>query len=198
MPDPTFVFAHGAGAGSTHPGMVGWTERLSSLGPVHPFDYPYMAAGRRAPDRLPKLLARHAEALEEARAAHPDRAVVLAGKSMGSRVGCHLALEHDVAGVICFGYPLVGQKGQVRDEVLLQLRRPILFVQGDRDRLCPLDVLQEVRGRMQAEAHLHVVPGGDHSLRLRKRDLSALGLTQHGADGLIEPAIREFVERVTG
>lgn len=198
MPDPSFVFAHGAGAGSTHPWMQGWSERLGQLGPVQPFDYPYMAAGRRAPDRLPKLLARHAEVLAEVRARHPDRPILLAGKSMGSRVGCHLALEEEVAGVICFGYPLVGQKGQVRDEVLLALRRPILFVQGSRDRLCPLDVLADVRGRMQAETHLHVVEGGDHSLKLRKMDLSALGLTQHGADGLIEPSIRAFVERVAG
>jgi hypothetical protein len=198
MSAPVFVFAHGAGGGTAHPWMQGWVTRLSEVGSVRSFDYPYMEAGRKAPDRLPKLLARHAEVLAEVRAAHPDSPVFLAGKSMGSRVGCHLAVEEAVAGVICFGYPLVGQKGQVRDEVLLQLRLPVLFIQGTRDRLCPLDVLAEVRPRMQAETRLHVVHGGDHSLKLRKMDLSALGLTQHGADGLIEPAVREFVERLSG
>ena len=198
MPDPVFVFAHGAGAGAAHPWMQGWTTRLEGLGPVRAFDYPYVAAGRKAPDRLPKLLARHGEVLAEVRAEHPDRPIFLAGKSMGSRVGCHLAVEQDVAGVICFGYPLVGGKGQVRDEVLLQLRRPVLFIQGTRDRLCPLEVLAEVRPRMQTETHLHVVEGGDHSLKLRKVDLSTLGLTQHGADGLIEPSIRAFVDRLSG
>ena len=179
--------------------MEGWAERLEAFGHVRRFDYPYMEAGRRAPDRLPKLLVRHREVLAAARLEWGERApVVLAGKSMGSRVGCHLALEEPVAGVICFGYPLVGMKGQVRDEVLLGLRRPILFVQGTRDRLCPLDTLAEVRARMEAPSELHRVEGGDHSLKLRKRDLAALGLTQYGADGLIVPSVQAFFARVTG
>ena len=86
---------------------------------------------------------------------------------MGGRVGCHVALEEKVAGVICLGYPLQsGATGAMRDEVLLALRTPILFVQGSRDALCPLDKLAAVRARMTAPSTLLVVEGGNHSLEV--------------------------------
>ena len=91
----------------------------------------------------------------------------LIGKSMGGRVGCHLALEEQVAGVICLGYPLQsGATGAMRDEVLVALRTPILFVQGSRDSFCPLDQLAAVRARMTAPSTLLVVEGGNHSLEV--------------------------------
>ncbi|HVV51514.1 MAG TPA: alpha/beta family hydrolase, partial [Polyangia bacterium] len=81
---PTFLFAPGAGAPSTSAWMTAWRDRLRTLGEVVSFDYPYMRAGRRMPDRLPALIAAHREALAaaRARAAGP---VFLAGKSMGGR-----------------------------------------------------------------------------------------------------------------
>ena len=68
-------------------------------------------------DRLPKLIEAHREALAEARI--EGEPVFLVGKSMGSRVGCHLSLEEDVDGLICFGYPLqsIGKNPKLRDEV---------------------------------------------------------------------------------
>ena len=89
--------------------MQAWAGHLRSLGRVVPFAYPYMAAGRRAPDRLPKLIDAHRAALRESCRAGED--VVLVGKSMGSRVGCHVSLVDSVRAVVCFGYPLVTPKG---------------------------------------------------------------------------------------
>ncbi len=196
MTRPLIVFAHGAGLPSSHPWMQGWAERLAVLGDVRTFDYDYMARGKRAPDRMPKLLVRHRRALDEARAEVPDAPTILAGKSMGSRVGCHLTLEEGVArigGLICFGYPLVGVNGKRRDEVLRALRTPILFLQGTRDRLCPLDVLAEVRPQMTARSELHVVDGGDHSLRVGKRALAKAGRTQADVDDDIAAAVAAFI-----
>jgi len=195
----SIVFAHGAGAPSGHPWMQGWKARLATAGAVHTFDYDYMVraaeAGRRKPpDRLPKLLVRHRRAVDEALAADAGP-LVLAGKSMGSRVGCHLAAEEErVAAVICFGYPLVSISGKLRDEALLALRCPTLLVQGDRDRLCPLDALEPVVARMQAPVTLHVVAGGDHSLALRKRDLKAAGRTQDDVDEQTARAVLRWLE----
>ncbi len=193
---PLILFAHGAGLPSSHPWMRGWADRLSRAGSVVAFDYDYMAAGKRPPDRMPKLLARHRRALDEARAKHPGAPVVLAGKSMGSRVGCHLSLHDDVdvAGVVCFGYPLVGVNGKRRDEVLRSMTAPILFLQGTRDRLCPLDVLAEVRSGMTNRNDLYVVESGDHSLHARKRDLKAEGRTQDDVDEAISGAVNDFVK----
>ena len=65
---------------------------LEPFGPVQGFDYPYMLAGRKRPDALPQLIAAHRAALESM-AGETGKGVVLAGKSMGGRVGCHLALQ---------------------------------------------------------------------------------------------------------
>lgn len=192
---PLLLFAPGAGAPSTSAWMGAWARRLASVGDVVRFDYPYMKAGRKSPDRLPALVAAHRAALAEARAEHGGAAVptVLVGKSMGGRVGCHVALEEPVAGLVCLGYPLVGQRGDVRSEVLLALRAPVLFVQGTKDTLCPLERLEEVRGRMTAPSMLHVVEGGDHSLEVGVRALAARGERQEDVDRRVLEAVAAFV-----
>jgi uncharacterized protein len=196
MPDPglAFLLAHGAGAPSSHPRMRTFARLLESFGPVEPFDYPYALEGRRRPDPLPKLIAAHRAALAALRAKH-DAPIVLAGKSMGGRVGCHVALVDPVAAVICLGYPLcgAGDRSRLRDQVLLELGTPILFVQGTRDPLCPLELLEGVRKRMRASSTLYVVDGGDHSLLAAKATLQALGSTQEKADEGVRTAIARFL-----
>jgi predicted alpha/beta-hydrolase family hydrolase len=192
---PLLLFAPGAGAPSSHPWMQRWREHLASLGRVQTFDYDYMRSGRRRPDLLPQLIAAHRQALAEAR--QSGEPVFLIGKSMGGRIGCHVALEEKVDGVICFGYPLCGggDPAKLRDKVLLDLVTPVLFVQGTRDSLCPLPMLEAVRARMKAPNLLHIVEGGDHSLLLPKRQLASSGETQEGVDARITGAIRGFIER---
>ncbi len=172
--------------------MSAWAERLGTFGNVVSFDYPYMRAGRRSPDRLPVLVDAHREALAAARARRRGP-IVLAGKSMGSRVGCHLALEEAVDALVCLGYPLRGVRGELRSEVLLALRTPILFVQGTRDPLCPLDALEDVRRRMQAPSMLYRVEGANHSLELGTQALRAAGDTQADVDTRTLRAIVAFL-----
>src|SRR5436309_4030084 len=119
-PAYSFLLAPGAGAASSHPRMQDFARLLAPLGSVDAFDYPYMLAGRKRPDPLPQLIAAHRAALTKIASARGDR-VILAGKSMGGRVGCHLALEQEVAALICFGYPLcgAGDRAKLRDEVLI-------------------------------------------------------------------------------
>lgn len=174
--------------------MVAWRDRLSTRGDVRAFDYPYMRAGRKTPDRLPALVEAHRTALAEARR-EASGPVYLIGKSMGGRIGCHLALEEEVAGVICLGYPLQsGSTGALRDQVLLALKRPILLVQGTRDPLCPLDRLASVRARMTAPSTLLVVEGGNHSLEISAKQRKATGETQSIVDARVLAAIGAFAE----
>src|SRR5438477_2359811 len=193
-----FLFAPGAGAPSSHPWMQNWKKRLSEIGHVETFDYDYMCEGRKRPDPLPKLIAVHREALIKAREKHRSARTFLIGKSMGGRVGCHVSLEGKVDGLICLGYPLcaMGDRTKLRDEVLRALSAPILFVQGTRDSLCPLDLMQRVRGEMKAPNSLHMVEGGDHSLRVPKRQLQATGETQPNIDQRILSAIVGFVDQL--
>jgi len=192
MERPLFLFAPGAGAPSSHPWMQRWKERLSTIGDVEALDYDYMREGRRRPDPLPELIAAHRQALVTARR---ERFVILIGKSMGGRIGCHVALEENVAGVVCLGYPLCGggDQSKLRDKVLRALTTPILFVQGTRDSLCPLDLLERVRAEIAGPTFLHVVEGGGHSLLVLKRQLAAKGETQEQVDGRILEAITKFV-----
>ena len=190
------VLAPGAGAPSSSPWMKRLAARLSAFGAIEAFDYPYQLAGRRAPDRREVLVKAHLEALERARAAHPGRRTVLVGKSMGSRMGCHVAvaLDDKPAALVCLGYPLAG-RGPEREGVLLELTTPILFVQGTRDALCPLEALERVRQRMSAPNDLFVVEDGDHSLHPRKRGLAARGQTDATVEADIDRAIAAFLDR---
>jgi predicted alpha/beta-hydrolase family hydrolase len=175
--------------------MQRFAKRLAALGRVVPFDYPYKLEGRKAPDRQPRLIEAHRAALAKA-IERPHGPIVLAGKSMGSRIGCHVSLdEPGVQALVCFGYPLRGGSGALRDEVLLALRAPILFVQGSKDSLCPIDLLQGVRTKMHAESELYVVDGGNHSLELSQKALRAQGTTAEDVEQRIIDRVRSFLER---
>ena len=172
--------------------MQRWKTRLGEIGEVETFDYDYMREGRKRPDKLAQLIAAHRAALAEVRE-KSSGPIFLIGKSMGGRIGCHVALEEKVKGVVCLGYPLcaMGDCTKLRDAVLLALRTPVLFIQGTRDALCPLDLLENVRAKMTAPTALHLVAGGDHSLLVRKKDLG--GKTQENIDLGITEAVRDFV-----
>ncbi len=146
--------------------MQNWKRRLSEIGDVETLDYAYMCEGRKRPDPLPKLIAAHREALSDARKR--------------------------------LGYPLcaMGDRTKLRDEVLRALNTPILFVQGTRDALCPLDLLEGVRAEMKTQNVLHVVDGGDHSLRVPKRQLQAMGKPQEDIDQRILEAVAGFVDQL--
>lgn len=192
---PLLLFAPGAGAPSSHPWMQSWKKILSEIGEVETFDYDYMREGRKRPDPLPQLIAAHREALNRARERYRPERTILVGKSMGGRIGCHVSLEEKLDGLICLGYPLcaMGDRAKLRDQVLRALTTPILFIQGSRDSLCPLDLLERVRAEMKAPNFLHVVESGDHSLRVSKRQLQGSNQTQEDVDQRVFQSIAEFI-----
>lgn len=178
--------------------MQQWQRRLQRVGEVATFDYPYMQEGKRRPDPLPRLISAHRAALADFQKKRPGE-MFLVGKSMGGRIGCHVALEEKVTGVICFGYPLcaAGDRGKLRDKVLRELAVPILFIQGTRDALCPLDLLAGVRRDMTAPSLLEVVEGGDHSLLVTKTLLREREETQEEVDERILGAVKKFMSSLT-
>jgi uncharacterized protein len=193
----TFLLAPGAGAPCSSSWMLRWARLLGAIGPVRAFDYSYMAERRKRPDPLPRLIAAHRSALKRLRDSSRGP-VVLIGKSMGSRVGCHVALEEEVPALVCLGYPLCagGDPAKLRDQVLREIRTPVLFVQGTRDPFCPLPLLDTVRAEMSAVNEVLVVNGGDHSLLLTKNQLRASNQTQEEVDQYILERIRSFVARL--
>jgi len=175
-PEPlaTLILAHGAGAPQTHPFMVAAATALAQRGlAVVTFNFPYMDARRRLPDRAPVLERTWLDVL--AHVASRDglpRAVFIGGKSMGGRMASHVAVEDrqgDLAvtprGLVFLGYPLhpPGKPQQRRDAHLPGLVGPALFVQGSRDAFGTPDELSSVIAALGERATLHVVEGGDHS-----------------------------------
>ena len=165
------LLAHGAGVGQDHPWMATMRGLLARQGyPTMTFNYAYSEAGRRAPDRAPKLLAVHAAAAD--RLATYVSSVVLAGKSMGGRVASHLAGDEDwpAEALVYLGYPLVPfGKGEPRPvDHLDRIGVPQLFVSGAKDRLGPRELIAPLADSLRA-ADLIVVEDGDHSLRVPKR-----------------------------
>jgi uncharacterized protein len=153
---------------------------------------------RHEPDPLKALVQAHRDAIEDAR--KDGEKVVLIGKSMGSRVSCHVSLEDGVKidGIVCLGYPLQAQGRRVRgtrDEVLRELKAPVMFVQGTRDRMCPIRSLDAIRQDIDVPNYIHVVEGGDHSLIVRKTQLDELGKKQEDLDRAAVDAIKAFLDK---
>ena len=168
------AIAHGAGAGMHHPFMTGAAEGLAAGGvSALRFNFPYMDARRRAPDRPPVLQTTWHAAIQQA--VPPDRGMplVAGGKSMGGRIASMLAAAQgeDFAGaaLVFFGYPLhpPGNSDRLRDAHLPGIRVPMLFIQGTRDPLARFDLVEAVVKRLEPLARLHVVADGDHSFRVR-------------------------------
>ena len=178
--DTVVILAPGAGAGSGHPFMETVAGGLAAASlRVCRFDFPYMRAGRRAPDQQPVLEAAYRDAVDEVRAIAAPRKLVLGGKSMGGRIASHVVAGGAPAdGLVFLGYPLhpPGRPERLRAAHLEDIATPMLFVEGTRDPFCPLDTLESVRTSLQAPTEVAVIEDGDHSFKVRKasgRDTAA-------------------------
>ena len=186
--DVVLVLAHGAGSGMRTPFMTGFAEAAGRLGVATlRFEFPYMRAGRRAPDRAPVLVEAWREAYAEATAGARGRPVLAGGKSMGGRMASMAAAEGmPAAGLVFLGYPLhpPGRPDRIRDAHLGDVSCPMLFLQGSRDAFARPDLLAAVVARLGARATYVEIPGGDHSFRVPggPRDGAAIGAS------LAEPA----------
>jgi uncharacterized protein len=165
------VLAHGAGAGMRSDFMEFQAEALAAAGlTCLRFEFPYMQAGRKAPDKAAVLEETWTAVAAEARARAGDRPVVLGGKSMGGRIASQAVAAGATADGLAFhGYPLhpPGRPDRIRKAHLPDVRVPMLFVEGTRDPFCPLDTLREVVAETGIDATVAVIDGGDHSFKVR-------------------------------
>jgi len=188
--DAVLVLAHGAGSGMRAPFMEGFAEEIGRLGiATLRFEFPYMQAGRRAPDRPPVLLDAWRGAFAEGGSRAAGRRVFAGGKSMGGRIASMAAAEGmPAAGLVFLGYPLhpPGRPEKIRDAHLPDVPVPMLFLQGSRDAFARPDLLAGVLARLGPRAEHVEITGGDHSFRVPggPRDARVIGAS------LAEPAAR--------
>lgn len=178
-----YLFAHGAGAGMRHPFMARTADELAARGvAVLRWELPYMAAGKKRPDRA-DVAEDAVRAMWTAIRASPDpelRALAhlpmfAGGKSFGGRMTSRahawtLGGLPGLRGLAFAGFPLYGA-GQPpstqRADHLARTTLPLLFVQGSRDELADLATLRPVIERLGPRAELHVVEGADHGFANR-------------------------------
>jgi predicted alpha/beta-hydrolase family hydrolase len=178
----TIVVAHGAGAGMDHPFLVGFTSACveESLATLR-FNFPYLEAGRRAPDPEATLRDAWRAAFDAASARAEGAPVWASGKSLGGRIASMCAADGDIApaGLVFLGYPLhpPGKPERIRDEHLYRIEVPMLFLQGTSDPFASPALLQRVVDRLGERATLLPFEGAGHSFEVRgaKRDPRATG-----------------------
>lgn len=193
-----YVLAHGAGAGMEHPFMEEIARRLAVRGVASlRYQFPYMEAGRKRPDRQPRLEATVRAAVAAAADAASGLALIAGGKSMGGRMTSNAQAARPLPGVrgIAFlGFPLhqPRQRDTGRSAHLDAVTLPMLFVQGTRDRLADLDQIEPVVRRLGDRATLHVVDGGDHSFNVLKRS----GRDREEVMAEVADAVAEWGDRI--
>ena len=174
-PGACFAFAHGAGAGMTHPFMeavaAGLAKReISTLR----YQFPYMDKGRKRPDPPAVAHATVRAAVEEAARACAGLPLIAGGKSFGGRMTSQAQAKGALGGVVglaFFGFPLhpAGKPSDERARHLADVHIPMLFLQGTRDTLAEPDLLKPIVDGLLPRATLHLVEGADHSFRVPVR-----------------------------
>ena len=170
-----FVFAHGAGAGMSHPSMEAVSAGLGERGVATlRYQFPYMEKGSKRPD--PPAIAQAAvrAAVAEAGRRCAGLLLVAGGKSFGGRMTSQAQAIEPLAGVrgLAFlGFPLhpAGKSSSDRAKHLAEVKIPMLFVQGTRDSLAELKLLEPVVKSLGPSATLHRVEAADHSFHVPAR-----------------------------
>ena len=166
------ALAHGAGAGMRHIFMEQLAGDLAEAGVATlRYQFPYMEQRRKAPDK-PAVLTLTVQAAARAAAA-PGLPLFAGGKSMGGRMTSQAAaagLLPEIRGIVFYGFPLhpPKQPGTKRADHLTQVEAPMLFLQGTRDPLAPLESIRAVCKKLARRATLLVIEGADHSFHVPK------------------------------
>jgi uncharacterized protein len=170
-----FVFAHGAAAGMAHPFMETVAQGLSERGVATlRYQFPYMEKGSKRPDPPAVAHAAVRAAVAEASRSCAGLRLIAGGKSFGGRMTSQtqaIAPLPGVDGLAFFGFPLhpAGKPSSDRARHLGDIRVPMLFLQGTRDNLAELSLLEPVVKSLGPSASLHPVEGADHSFHVPAR-----------------------------
>jgi len=193
--DRAVLLAHGAGADMHAATLTSVADALAGARiPSLRFNFPYRAAGRRAPDRPPVLEAAARDAAAElARRARvtADR-IVYGGRSMGGRIGSMVAAQDGALGLALLGYPLhpPGKPEQLRVEHFAKLCMPVLFVSGTRDAFGAPAELKRNAKKIKGKVTFHWIESGDHGFK----PLKSSGLTMEAALAAAAEAVVVFVQ----
>jgi predicted alpha/beta-hydrolase family hydrolase len=169
-----YVLAHGAGAGMTHSSMEAIAAGLGERGiATLRYQFSYMEKGSKRPDAPKVAHAAVRAAVAEAGRCCPSTPLIAGGKSFGGRMTSQaqaLSPLPGVRGLAFLGFPLhpAGKPSSDRAGHLAEVEVPMLFLQGTRDALAELSLLEPVVKSLGSRATLHLLDGADHSFHVLK------------------------------
>jgi hypothetical protein len=170
-----YVLAHGAGAGMAHPFMAAVANELAERGiATLRYQFPYIGRGGGRPDAPALAHTTVRAAVAAASRLVPDLPLVAGGKSFGGRMTSQaqaLSPLPGVRGIAFLGFPLhpAGRPSDVRAEHLSKVQLPMLFLQGTRDELADVQLIQSVVDRLGTRATLKLFADADHSFHVPAR-----------------------------
>jgi uncharacterized protein len=170
-----FVFAHGAGAGMDHSSMSTIANELAQLGiATLRYQFPYMERGSKRTDPPAVCHATVRAAVAEAARLAPDLPLVAGGRSFGGRMTSQAQAISPLPGVralVFLAFPLHPAKRPADERAahLFDVKVPMLFIQGTRDELAELPLLQALTEKLGARATLHLLDQADHSFHVPAR-----------------------------
>ena len=174
------ILGHGAGRGSDSPDLVAVAGALPVRGiTVVRVDQPWVVAGRQIAPRAQVLDQAWLEVLttNAVRYATAGSVIMVGGRSAGARVACRTASTVRARGVVAIAFPVPqpsstqrGRGTQVRIAELSDAvdagARPVLVVQGTRDRFADL---RAMAGAGSSRIVVKRLPYADHSLQVPSR-----------------------------
>lgn len=199
---PCFFLTHGAGGDLNTPGLKALAEALAANGHlVVRADLPYRAAGRSTPPAAEKSVPGFAQSFLDAKLRFgPEVPWVVGGRSYGGRVASMAVAEGlDAAGLLLYSYPLhrPGDPSQPRVAHWPRIKVPSLFLEGTNDPFCDLDLLNTLLPQLGGPAAVHVISGGDHSLRVAAaRAPDGKARSERSVVLSLAPVIEEWVRSV--
>lgn len=170
------TLAHGAGAGMDHSFMIDLANALAQLQvTVVRFNFPFTEAGKKRPD-FPAVAEKTIErVIEHVHQQFPDLPLFVSGKSFGGRMSSQLLSKNKipyVKGLLFYGFPLhpAGKPSVVRATHLTDVVQPMLFLQGTRDALAELSLLEPVIENL-SNASLIKFDGADHAFKVARKNI---------------------------
>ena len=180
-----YVLAHGAGAGMNHSFMAAMAQGMADRGiATLRYQFPYMERGSKRPDAPGVAHAAVRAAVAQASRLMPGLALVAGGKSYGGRMTSQAQADAPLPGVFglaFIGFPLhpQGKPADERGKHLFDVQIPMLFLQGTRDELADLPLLQALVQRLGVRATCKLLHDADHSFhvpaRSGRKDAEVLG-----------------------
>jgi predicted alpha/beta-hydrolase family hydrolase len=193
-----FVFAHGAGAGMDHPFMEQVAVGLYGRGiATLRYQFPFMEKGSKRPDSPAVAHSAVREAIAEARKRCRGMPLIAGGKSFGGRMTSQAqAIEplQGVRGLAFLGFPLhpPGKPSVARAEHLSDIRIPMLFVQGTRDKLAEPELLAPAVRLLGRRATVRMVQDAYHAFHVPARS----GRTDSGVFTEILDAFSDWTAQI--